>query len=315
MTRLGTAAAALATLLCMQVIAAGSGLAVPTRAPAASSQSSATAAGSRWLVKGQDLGPWDPVAGGKHYPSIGLKACAAGAKPCTGRETLPSFTWVLCGRWKGKVYGRSDYTTCHSGSTPVFENYDKLADAIKAGMFTELGLHYAIYDIESWKYTPVKQKDHPVYWIGQAVSLAKKHGISLIVSPGGSLGSCARCWQAAATAGAYMVGVQSQGWGYDSATQSWKLSVFAAKLSAAVRDIRKARDAAGTSTLIMAGLGTNTPSVHSVSVLGAEYSYARTLQITRFWINANNWAARNRCDTAQGGLGCPEIGVRFLAAP
>jgi hypothetical protein len=315
MKRLAAAVVTVATFLCMEVAGAGSGLAAPARPPAPTSASSATAAGSLWLVKGQDLGPWDPAAGGKHYPSIGLKACAAGAKPCSVRGTLPPFTWVLCGRWHGKAYGLSDYTTCRAGSTPVFENYQRLADAIKAGMFTELGLHYAIYDIETWPYTPAKQKHHPAYWIGRAVSLAKQHGISLIVSPGGGLASCVACWQEAATAGAYMVGIQSQGWGWDSKTQSWKLSIFASALSAAVHAIRKARNAAGTKTLIMAGLGTNTPRVHPVSVLRAEYSYARTLQITRFWINANNWAARNRCTASQGGPGCPEIGVEFLAAP
>lgn len=314
MSRLGATVAALAMVICLPLVTAAAGLTAPARAAGPSSPAPA-AAGSLWLVKGQDLGPWDPVVGGKHYPSIGLKACAAGAKPCTGHVRLPSFTWLLCGRWHGKVYGRSDYTTCRAGSTPVFENYDRFAAAIKAGMFTELGLRYAIYDIESWQYTPANQKHHPVYWIGRAVSLAKQHGISLIVSPGGSLGSCVRCWQEAASAGAYMVAVQSQGWGWDSTTQSWKLSLFEAKLSAAVRDIRKARAAAGTSTLVMAGLGTNTPLVHPVSVLRAEYGYALTLQITRFWINADNWAVRNRCDVSQGGRGCPEIGVKFLAAP
>jgi hypothetical protein len=59
----------------------------------------------------------------------------------------------------------------------------------------------------------------------------------------------------------------------------------------------------------------NTPGVHDVSLLRAEYAWARSAGLDQFWLNANNWQGRNECSNAQGGRGCPEIGVQFLASP
>jgi hypothetical protein len=102
----------------------------------------------------------------------------------------------------------------------------------------------------------------PVYWIGRTISLARSNGISigLITSPGGALMRCLSCWSAAAKDGAFMVAIQSQGWGWDKTTKSWDLSTWDSQVAAAVATVRQARGEAGTNTLVMIGLGTNNPT-------------------------------------------------------
>jgi hypothetical protein len=246
---------------------------------------------SSWLIKGQD---WD-----RNGSDIGI---AAQAKK--DNVTLPKPTWMLCGTWNGKSYGHSDYTTCHQGGVLVTEDYYRLRQAIRDGLFTQLHMRFAIYDIESWSFTPPAQKAHPVSWIGKALALAHQHHISLIVSPGGKLGRCAPCWATAAEHGAYMVAVQSQG--------QTTLAHFRSFMSMAAKIIRQASARAKTRTLVMAGLGTNTPVVHQARLLRQEYEYARSIRVYRFWLNANNWLGRNRCNQSEGGPGCPQIAVQFF---
>jgi hypothetical protein len=281
---------------------AATGLAVHSPAAAASG-----APAPSWMVKGQDYLPWDPssVVDGKrvYYPSIGLQACSQGAKPCpaTQRITLPSFTWRLCGTWGKHVYGFSDYTQCSAlpNRTLVFENYFRLKDAIDDGMFSKLRMDKALFDLETWSFSGNESKD-PGYWIKRALALAHDHSIKLMVTLGGGLGRCYSCMTTAASHGAYRVSVQSQG--------ALTLAVFKARVRAALK-------AVGSASLLIVGLGTNTPSVHDVSLLRAEYAWARSAGLDQFWLNANNWQGRNKCTNAQGGRGCPEIGVQFLASP
>jgi hypothetical protein len=266
------------------------------------------AAAPSWMVKGQDLLAWDPylVVHGKrvYYPSIGLQACSQGAKPCprTQRITLPSFTWRLCGRWGAHVYGLSDDTQCtaQANRTLVFENYSRFKAAINDGMFSKLKMHQSLFDLETWKASGKESKD-PSYWIMQALQLAHKHDIRLMITLGGGLGRCYACMTTAADDGAYKVSVQSQG------------ATTLAGFKSHVRDALKA--VGNRRSLIIVGLGTNTPGVHDVSLLRSEYGWARSAGLDQFWLNANNWVARNKCRNAQGGRGCPDIGVQFLASP
>jgi hypothetical protein len=260
-----------------------------------------------WMVKGQDYLAWDPssVVNGKrvHYPSIGLQACSQGAMPCraTQRVTLPSFTWRLCGTWGTHVYGFSDYTQCLAltNRTLVFENYFRLKDAIDEGMFSKLKMDKALFDLETWAFSGNESKD-PGYWIRRALELAHRHDIKLMITLGGGLGRCYSCMATAASYGAYKVSVQSQG--------AIILAVFKARVQASLKAVRNR-------SLLIVGLGTNTPSVHDVSLLRAEYAWARSAGLDQFWLNANNWQGRNECSKSQGGRGCPEIGVQFLASP
>jgi hypothetical protein len=203
-TRIMATAALSASLL-------GLGLAVPLAQPASgAAQRSGTTI--IWMVKGQDLEPWcngsNPndakcTPGNPGVQSIGLLKDAAEHK-----VTLPSVTYRLCGQWHGTVYGKSDYTTCQRGDTLVVEDYTKLKKAIADGVFTVGGLRTAVYDIETWDYTPSGQSHNPVAAIKQALKIARGH-VGLIVTPGGgvvtlpggkkvSLARCSACWEAAA---------------------------------------------------------------------------------------------------------------------
>ncbi len=260
-----------------------------------------------WMVKGQDYLAWDPssVVDGKrvYYPSIGLEECSQGTKPCpmTQRIMLPSFTWRLCGRWGKHVYGLSDDTQCSAATnrTLVFENYTRLQNAIKDGMFSALKMDKALFDLETWKASGKDSKD-PGTWIKAALHLAHEHNIKLMITLGGGLAKCYSCMSTAVSHGAYKVSVQSQG---------------AITLAAFKAHVRSALKAVGSKSLLIVGLGTNTPGVHSVSLLRAEYAWARSIGLNQFWLNANNWQGRNKCNNSEGGRGCPEIGVQFLASP
>lgn len=261
-----------------------------------------------WLIKGQDLAPWNP---GGDRPSIGIAAAAS-----DNDLTLPAFKWILCGAWIGTVYGQSDYTSCtaNSNSTLVFEDYNRFAAAIDNGLFKSLNMHYAMYDIESWAYTPVAQATDASYWIQRAITLANQNNIKLIVSPGGWVSSAIN-EEDVVTDGAYMVSVQSQGWGWDTTTKTWHIGIFDKGLKSVVAELRKARAKARTKTIVMIGLGTNTPRVHPVPALRKEFDYAQRIGVSYIWINSNNWERRSQCTAAEGGYGCSVIGAEFLAAP
>jgi hypothetical protein len=298
------AAAAASAILGLAVTVALVAAALAAHPPTAAASG---APAPSWMVKGQDYLAWDPfsVINGKrvYYPSIGLQACSQGAKPCPATQhiTLPSFTWRLCGRWGTHVYGLSDDTQCSAlpNRTLVFENYFRLRAAIDDGMFSSLKMDKALFDLETWSYSGNESKK-PGYWIKRALDLAHEHNIHLMITLGGGLGRCYSCMATAASHGAYKVSVQSQG--------ATTLAVFKAR-------VRDALKAVGNGSLLIVGLGTNTPGVHDVSLLRAEYAWARSAGLDQFWLNANNWQGRNKCSKSQGGRGCPEIGVQFLASP
>lgn len=297
-------AAVASAILALAVTAAVVATVFAARPPAAAA--SAVPAPS-WMVKGQDYLAWDPfsVVDGKrvYYPSIGLRACSQGAKPCPAgqRVTLPSFTWRLCGRWGKRVYGFSDDTQCRAAPnrTLVFESYFRLRAAIGDGLFSKLKMDKALFDLETWAFSGKESAD-PGHWIRRALALAHEHGVKLMITLGGGLGRCYSCMATAASHAASKVAVQSQG--------ATTLAVFKARVRASLK-------AVGARSLLIVGLGTNTPGVHDVSLLRAEYAWARSAGFGQFWLNANNWQGRNKCSGSQGGRGCPEIGVQFLASP
>jgi hypothetical protein len=282
-------------------------VAVALAAPPSATAASGSPAPS-WMVKGQDYLAWDPsvIVNGKrvYYPSIGLEACSQGKKPCPSKQrvTLPSFTWRLCGRWGTHVYGLSDDTQCSAlaNRTLVFEAYPRLQAAVKDGLFSALKMDKALFDLETWKASDGESAD-PDKWIGKALQLAHKHKINLMITLGGGLAPCYKCMAFAASNGAYKVSVQSQG--------AFTLAAFKLRVMSALKQV------GNNTSLLIVGLGTNTPGVHKVSLLRAEYAWARSLGLNQFWLNANNWQGRNKCNKSQGGRGCPEIGVQFLASP
>jgi hypothetical protein len=265
--------------------------------------SAAAAATPHWLVKGQDMAyNGSPQSLASSVNGIGLAAQAQ-----IDGVTLPPLTWQLCGVWNGVTYGQSDYTTCAAGDTLVTESYVSFLKAVNAGVFTGTGITTALIDLESWVYTPADEQANVPATITTTAKVALAHGIKLIVSTGGTFAKCTKCWATAAKAGAYayMVAAQTQG--------GTSLATWEANAASAAGTIRSARGAAHTNTLVMLGLATNTPTVHPVSLLLSEFAYGtKTLSVSNWWLNANNWQGSNLCTAAEGGPGCPEIGVQFL---
>jgi hypothetical protein len=315
-TTMKAAAMLSASLLAVAVLSvAPSAIAVAKTTAAKSTAAKSTAT---WLVKGQDLEPWcnGSKPNGATCTSAGLQSIGLLRQAAKDKVALPAVAYRLCGQWNGTIYGQSDYTTCEPGDTLVVEDYNSLKSAVSNGVFTKGGLHTAVYDIESWPYTPTAQWHNPVPSIRKALSIARKAGVSLIVSPGGSLAMCSNCWHAATQYGALGVAIQSQGWGWVSRTRSWDLATWYTKTAQAVADVRRARKKYGTATFAMLGLGTNTSQIHSAMVLEDEYNHATQVEkVTYFWMNANNWGKpKSVCPRADGGPGCPQIAVQFWMA-
>ena len=243
-----------------------------------------------WLIKGQDLEPF----GSGSDASVGLLAQAA-----EDGVALPAIQWRLCGVYNGVTYGLSDDTTCVPGDTLVTENFYSLRNAINAGYQGTI-----VYDIESWDFTPSAQSSAPVPWIRKSVQFAKAHGVSIIVSPGGNLGGDTATFSIATQYGATYIALQSQG--------KSTLSAFEAFVHSSAQFIGAERVKYDTSTDIIVGLATNVPAVHSLSLLNSEFNYAWSQGVQSFWLNANNWLSENECTAADGGPGCPQLGVQFL---
>jgi hypothetical protein len=204
---------------------------------------------------------------------------------------MPQFTWVGCG-------GRSDPYACLPGQQPIYTNYWRLRSAAEAGVAGAV-----VFDIEPWGRTPAAQSADPSYYICKAARLQRTDPqLKVIITPyvkppRAMLGedvTSAHC-------GAYAVDIQSQ-------FTNDNPGAFNAFIHLGVREIR----AVNKNILILAGLATNSPVVQTPQNLVSDYHAALADGVQGFWLNANNWAGRNQCTSAQGGLGCPEVGVQFL---
>jgi hypothetical protein len=269
-----------------------------------------------WFVKGQDMAGWcnqSSVDGGGSLaqcptptPPGDLQGIGITARAQQDVLTLPAITWTGCGVWQRVTYGHSDYTSCEtwgSNGTLITEDYNRLAAALKTGYRGT-----AMYDLESWNFTPLTQQQNPVAYLVKAAKLAKSYGVNLIETTGGKLNTLQNDEVAVSSgAAAFIVSFQSQGW----PTSTWN-----SRVSSWVSALRKARRRAHTSTLIMAGLGTNTPTVHPTSVLMGQYNeLTRFVGISAIWMNANVWrVGSDQCAarTGSGGPGCPEYAVQVL---
>jgi hypothetical protein len=226
----------------------------------------------RWLVKSNDLAV------------LRQRAAKDGV-------VMPQFTWVGCG-------GRSDPVACLPGQQPIYTNYWRLRSAAEAGVAGT-----AVFDIEPWMRTPAAQRADPAHYICQAARLQRTDPqLKVIItpyvkSPRAMLGedvTSAHC-------GAYAVDIQSQ-------FTNDNPDAFNAFIRRGVREIR----AVNKNILILAGLATNSPVVQTPRDLVSDYHAALADGVQGFWLNANNWAGRNKCTSAQGGPGCPEVGVQFM---
>lgn len=231
--------------------------------------------GPLWLVKSNDLA------------LLQKQAAADGV-------TLPQFaTWVGCG-------GMSDSDHCRPGQQPIYTSYWPLRRLAMSGRHGT-----AIFDIETWSYTPRAERKDPVKWICRAARLqsADPH-LKVIITPYGKPPTKEIILEdvAAAQCGAYAVDVQAQFANGSPPQFGW----FIRKAVRAIRSVNK-------KIIILAGLATNNPGVQLASNLVTDYHKALRAGVQGFWLNAKNWLSRNQCTAAQGGPGCPQTGIEFLA--
>lgn len=227
-----------------------------------------------WLVKSNDL------------EALRHQAHADG-------DTLPAFTWVGCGR-------PSDTDRCQTGQEPIFTNYWKLRARAEAGF-----LGTAVFDIEPWRFTPRAERRDPKKWICRAARLQRLDPyMRVIITPFARPAETRMIAEdvAAARCGAYAVDVQTQ---FANGSPR-KFGLF---IRGAVRAIRRR----STKIVILTGLATNNPYVQTAAHLVTDYHRALAAGVQGFWLNANNWLSHNRCTAADGGLGCPKVGLQFLA--
>ena len=247
-------------------------VASPAAAPAASAAATSPPQ-PMWLVKSSDL--------------VDLAQQAA-----TDGVTLPAFTWIGCG-------GPSDVDNCVAGQQPILTSYWQLYSLAQAGWRGT-----AVFDIEPWTFTPRAQRLDPDKWICRAARLHRADPyLRVIITPFARPTATLMISEdvEAAGCGAYAVDVQTQ-----FANGSPRL--FGSFIRTAVRAIRRVN----RRIVILAGLATNQPTAQTTADLFADYHLALAAGVQGFWLNASNWQNRNQCADAQGGVGCPEVGVRFL---
>jgi hypothetical protein len=228
----------------------------------------------RWLVKSNDLA------------LLQRQAAIDGA-------TLPVFTWVGCG-------GESDPDRCQAGQQPIYTSYWALRDTAKTGWHGT-----AVFDIETWSDTPATQRADPDTWICKAAELQRTDPyLKVIITPYAKPPTTKMIPEdlEAAKCGAYAVDVQTQ-------FANGHPGEFRSFIREAVKAIRKV----DKKIIILAGLATNNPYVKTSGNLVTDYHEAVAAGVQGFWLNANNWLSRNRCTSAQGGPGCPQTGIQFLA--
>jgi len=248
------------------------------------------------LVKSNDLAAIQLCA------QQGSTTCAQQA---TQGVTLPAFTWTGCG-------GLSDPLACQAGQVPI--------ETAETAVWKLAHQHYAgpvVFDIETWSLTPANERADPLTWICRAAKVVKTDPkLHVIITPySGSPGAYSsltppqrvtmiREDAKAAQCGAYAVDIQSQFANGSPVTE------FQPFVTAAVKAIRKE----SKKVIILAGLATNNPVPQTVANLTADWVIALSEGTQGFWLNANDWLAKNRCTPAQGGHGCPETGIRLLEA-
>jgi hypothetical protein len=249
-------------------------LVVLTFAQSASSAAAASEPQLLWLVKSNDL--------------TGLRDQAR-----ADGVTLPAFTWVGCGR-------PSDTDRCYAGQEPIFTSYWQMRAKAEAGW-----LGTAVFDIEPWRYTPWVERADPKKWICLAARLQRVDPyMQVIITPFAKpqLPRMISEDVAAARCGAYAVDIQTQ-------FVNGQPPKFAAFVRAAVSAIRSVN----RKIVILTGLATNNPIVQTPAHLVSDYHQALAAGVQGFWLNASNWLRQNRCTEADGGSGCPKIGLQFLA--
>ena len=170
--------------------------------------------------------------------------------------------------------------------TEDFTSYADLSSAIAAGQLLP-GVQAVLYDPEHWSFTPLAEQQNVTTYIGEAATLAHRHGLQIIVTPSldlvdvlapGAAGDTVSRFLATgieqAAAAADVVDVQAQSKEHDPAAYA----SFVLQAASAVHGRR-------TAAIVVAGISTNPPSG---PVTGAGLAAAMTAvlgQAQGFWLN------------------------------
>jgi hypothetical protein len=214
-----------------------------------------------------------------------------------GKQYAPDFHWIACGLGTAPPYA-SKRGPCHRGQVPIYASYWTLEKAIAAGAVTS-GMT-VLFDQEPWKWTPVREQDHPEYYIRAAAELAQANDVFIIETVYEPTVAGEIAVEEAAAPYASVVSIQSQK--YDQHPDQF--TNYVSESVAAIRTI-------SATVPIMAGLATDAGGVPvTASEMVREYDQTYGL-VSYFWLNANQWGPPTGKGCAPKG--CGRVGARFLA--
>jgi hypothetical protein len=192
--------------------------------PAAWASGPVLMAGQQWLIKDNDLA----VIGG-----------------------IGSYQWIGCGLTTAPLTPRN-YTPCHPGQDRIYASWWRFRDAVRDGR--QPAGSTAIFDNETWAYTPkIEQADQRKYE-RLAGRLARARGITLVMTPYAPTQAAMIADDVTAGRYASVVEIQSQSLiGARARPLLDDVPAFAAFVAADVAAIRKA----SPTVPILAGLATD----------------------------------------------------------
>jgi len=196
--------------------------------------------------------------------------------------------------------------------TVTFPSLVALSHAVTGGRLPA-GTRAVLYDPEAWSFTPANEQRDPVQAAKRAASLARAHGLQLIVAPALNLttvlarGSAAPRWrqfldlQLAARMAkvADMIELQAQSLERDSGTYA-----------AFVRDAAAQARAANPGVTVLAGLSTNPPGAVVASDQLVDAIQASRSSVDGYWLNIPGPGPR--CPTCNQQR--PDVGIEALRA-
>ncbi len=246
--------------------------------PAAWASGPVLMAGQQWLIKDNDLA----VIGG-----------------------IGSYQWIGCGLTTAPLTPRN-YTPCHPGQDRIYASWWRFRDAVRDGR--QPAGSTAIFDNETWAYTPkIEQADQRKYE-RLAGRLARARGITLVMTPYAPTQAAMIADDVTAGRYASVVEIQSQSLiGARARPLLDDVPAFAAFVAADVAAIRKA----SPTVPILAGLATDAGGIPVTAAQMFDAYQAIRASVAGFWLNADTWARPRGRGCAPAG--CPLVAAAFLA--
>jgi hypothetical protein len=213
------------------------------------------------------------------------------------------WSWVMCG--SSVFYGAESLklpqppftsTTddpCSAGQVRTYTSYWSLLSAVKR----HAAGRTVVFDPEYWNLTPAAEQRNEAKYLRLGCQAARKAGIYVIATPNDAAGNIDADYKAAATY-CSVVEIQSQ-------QAELYPGKFRSKVGAFYKLVTKIKHPAR----MMIGLASDPGGqVATATDLEAAYTYARSLGITRAWLNIDPWEP-----PAGDGTGDASVAVAFLA--